>query len=82
MRDSAIENGMPEQLGVLGRNTRIKPGETDKRKGKTVRLREYCGKGSCKIQKNLIYLGNYSKIYPRIIKEIEICRITPYTKKR
>ena len=36
----AYKNNMPEQLKVVGLNTRIKDGETDKRKGKKTRLQE------------------------------------------
>lgn len=40
MRKLAYKNKMPERLIVAGQATRIKPGETDKRKGKRVRLQE------------------------------------------
>ena len=40
MRKLAYKNGMPERLVKAGFNTRIKKGETDKRKGKRVRLQE------------------------------------------
>ena len=40
MRDSALKNGMDKQLLKHGKNTRIKPGENDKRKGKKSRLQE------------------------------------------
>lgn len=40
MRELAYKYDMPEQLRTTGRGTRIKPGETDKRKGKQTRLQE------------------------------------------
>lgn len=40
MRTNAILNHMPERLMELGKNTRIKKGEKDKRKGKPVREQE------------------------------------------
>lgn len=46
MRKSAYKNEMPERLIKAGYNTRIKPGETDKRKGKKARLQECINKMS------------------------------------
>ena len=40
MHDYAYENGMPERLLEAGEGTRIRKGETDKRKGKPVRTQE------------------------------------------
>ena len=40
MHNNAYINNMPERLKITGMNTRIKVGETDKRKGKEVRLQE------------------------------------------
>lgn len=40
MHRHACENGMPERIIEIGMETRIKKGETDKRKGKTVRKQE------------------------------------------
>lgn len=40
MRDHADRNGMPDRLLEAGKGTRIKKGETDKRKGKTCRAQE------------------------------------------
>lgn len=40
MSDYAYKYNMPEQLKRAGFNTRIKKGETDKRKGKKTRLQE------------------------------------------
>ena len=40
MSKLAYANGMVERLAISGRATRIHPGETDKRKGKAVRLQE------------------------------------------
>lgn len=40
MRGLAYKNGMVERLLKVGYNTRIKKGETDKRKGKSSRLQE------------------------------------------
>lgn len=40
MSTYAIENGMGKHLFEVGRNTRIRKGETDKREGKKVRLQE------------------------------------------
>lgn len=40
MRELAYKYKMPEMLKITGEKTRIKNGETDKRRGKTVRLQE------------------------------------------
>lgn len=54
MKELAYINGMPERLQRTGRNTRIKKGEKEKRKGKSARLQEcldrskrYKGKRRC-----------------------------------
>lgn len=54
MKELAYINGMPERLQKTGKNTRIKKGEKEKRKGKPVRLQEcldrskrYKNKRSC-----------------------------------
>lgn len=46
MRQNAYEHGMPEQLTKFGKSTRIKKGETDKRKNKKVRLQEILNRQS------------------------------------
>lgn len=44
MRENAYKNGMDKQLLETGKPTRIKKGETDKRKNKQVRLQEIIDK--------------------------------------
>ena len=44
MSNYAIQNHMGDQLRIVGVNTRIKKGETDKRKGKAIRLQEHLNK--------------------------------------
>lgn len=46
MHDYAYKYNMPNRLKVTGVDTRIKLGETDKRKGKPVRLQEIINKKS------------------------------------
>ena len=41
MRDSALRNGMDDQLKRAGKNTRIAKGENSKRKGKKICLQNY-----------------------------------------
>lgn len=50
MRDYAKENKMDERLIVVGANTRIKKGESDKRKGKQVCLQEILDKRARKFK--------------------------------
>lgn len=40
MRNYAYQYNMPEQLRITGANTRVKPGDTHLRLGKTLRLQE------------------------------------------
>lgn len=40
MSDYAIQNGMDKQLAEVGRDTKIRKGERDKRLGKKIRLQE------------------------------------------
>ena len=44
MSNYAFQNHMDDQLRIVGVNTRIKKGETDKRKGKAIRLQEHLNK--------------------------------------
>ena len=44
MRENAYINDMPTRLLISGENTRIKPGETNKRKNKPVRMQEIINK--------------------------------------
>ncbi len=44
MKTHALLNHMPERLMTSGLNTRIKPGQTDMRKGKPIRLQERINK--------------------------------------
>ena len=53
MRAHAKANNMDKRLLVFGADTRIQKGQTDKRKGKTVRLQEIIDKRNRKIQKNV-----------------------------
>ena len=54
MRISAYKNGMVDQLLKHGYNTRIKKGETDKRKGKKSRLQECLDRSERYTKKEII----------------------------
>lgn len=57
MHEYAIENDMHKRILEIGKKTRIKKGQTDKRKGKKVRLQERLNKRGKIIKKKTVNSG-------------------------